>query len=156
MPDCAPLWILEGLFYSNPRTQQLTVQTSDGDISVDRILQEVSGTKVALSVSYLPPSPPMIGVRGLGCCVLPDACGLHQKDPEFLLSFSGKGVVVPGPQGNFLLEGNSLGCLEDLLGHYGRLILFQEPSLQDPTLDLLTQEVSVMAELLKALQREIS
>jgi hypothetical protein len=156
MPDCAPLWILEGLFYSHPHTHHLTVQTPNGDLSVERILQEVSGTKVSLSVSYLPPSPPLIGVRGLGCCVLPDACGLHLKDPEFLLSFSGEGVVLPGPQGNFLLGGDSLGCLQDLLGHYARVVLFQEPPLQDPTLDLLTQEVSGMSELLKALQREIS
>ncbi len=77
-------------------------------------------------------------------------------DPEFLLRFSREGVILQGPQGNYLLGGDSLGCLEDLLGHYGRLVLFQKPPLQDPTLDLLTQEVSGMAELLKALQREIS
>ncbi len=150
----SPLVVVEGLFLSHP-SRGLIVQTSTGELlplDLDRFV----GEKVSFSVHYLPPNPPVTGLPGLGCCVYISSCQIHKQDPDSLWSFSGEGVLEKDSQGNYSVEGMSLGIPEKMPGHYGRLVVFQLLPPQDSSLESLMGEVEGMQDLLKALKREIS
>lgn len=155
MPKSQPplLSVLEGLFYTHP-TRGLVVQTSEGEVFLQDLL--LAGQEVSLSASYMPRSPPLIGVPGFGCCVIPSACEFHTKDPEFLYSSSGQGVLSQDSQGNLLLGGEVFPISTKMSGHYGRLVCCLKLPRQESSLEDLFGEVSGMAELLKALKSEIS
>jgi len=154
--DASPLVVIEGLFLlHHPRG--LIVQTHQGEVvSLAETLNVSLGKEVSVALHYAPPNPPVVGLPGFGACCYLSSCKIHREDPEFLFSLSGEGVLTSTEEGNFLVGGLPLRLAEIMSGHYGRLVLIQKAPPEDLSLLSTLDQVAAMADLLKALQKEIS
>lgn len=150
------LVVIEGLFLLHP-PRGLIVQTRQGEVvSLSETLSVILGTEVSVALHYTPPNPPVVGLPGFGACCYIQSCNIHREDPEFLFSLSGEGVLTSPEEGNFLVGELPLRLAEIMSGHYGRLVLIQKAPPEDLSLLSTLDQVTEMADLLKALQREIS
>ena len=154
--DAFPLVVIEGLFLLHP-PRGLIVQTHQGEVvSLVETLSASLGKEVSVALHYAPPNPPVVGLPGFGACCYLSSCKIHREDPEFLFSLSGEGVLTSTEEGNFLVGGGALRLAEIMSGHYGRLVLIQKAPPEDISLLSTLDQVAAMADLLKALQKEIS
>ena len=153
--ETSPLVVIEGLFLLHP-PRGLIVQTRHGEVvSLAETLSLILGKEVSVALHYTPPNPPVTGLPGFGTCYF-DSCKIHREDPEFLFTLSGEGVLTSPEEGNFLVGELPLHLAEIMSGHYGRLVLIQKAPAEDLSLSNTLDQVVAMADLLKALQREIS
>lgn len=148
-----PLIIVKGLFLQNSENELLVQEASGEVFRLGGVLESKIGEELTLNVHYILPETPLIRVPGFGSCTLP-FCEIHAKNPEHLFNFSGEGVLTSPSKGNFLLGGKAVPIREQMVGHYGMVVLLQKPKASNMFAELA--EISKMTEILQDLKRELS
>lgn len=118
--------------------------------SVTQRLAHLIGREVDVAVHHFPPNGQVEESAGGGSCLLGGACLAHQEDPAFLFSQKLSGPLTLANR--TLMVGQTPIGFTNLDGHFGQLVAFSVPNIQDASLDELLAEATSMADLLVSLR----
>lgn len=147
---------ISGIFHDKGGPEGVVVFPESGNtVSISELFQDLAGREVDLLLHHFPPSGALNATEpGAGCCLVREHCRAgHAQDPGHLFSTSLSGVLERGPEGTWAVGATRIPLSEQMVGHYGRLIIFAKADLREGAgLDDLIQEASALTELLSSLR----
>jgi hypothetical protein len=93
--------VLEGLFLHDSDKGLTCTQGGEVRVVAD-VLRPLVGKQVQLAVHYMIPDKPDPDKPGYGCCV--GNCDAHRKNPHFMYSLHGEGLLIEPEPGCFALR----------------------------------------------------
>lgn len=148
--------LLSGVFGQDP--DGLYVQSTDeGRQDLADLLGKWLGSEVTAHLHHFPPQPVDKSLPGGGSCLWNGHCPHgHRERPGWLLNQAVQGVIH-SPDHEFMwFAGKHRLRLDQMVGHYGRLILLNDDGITSPdpnaSQDELIREAEQLTSLLEALR----
>jgi hypothetical protein len=114
------LSLLSGVFFVKDGSP--FVSSGSGEVPVLQFLGEYSGRRCDLVLHHLPTDPIL---PGSGTCLLGPYCAFHNQEPSSIFEFSSSGILRL--ESDSVMIDDSILTLENMYGHYGRMIVFSPP-----------------------------